>query len=795
MIFSFFRKAFLTFLFVFTFLIELFSQSSQRYTVSGYVKEQKSGELLPGISVTVVNKPLGTATNTYGFFSITLDASQDSLILEFQSIGYLSVKKSVLLKSNIALEILMPTEQESLKEVIVEAGKVSHTSEDPQMSKIDIPISNIKDIPALLGEKDVLKVMQLMPGVQKGSEGNSGIYVRGGGPDQNLIILDDAPVYNAFHLFGFFSLFNGDALKSVELTKGGFPARYGGRLSSVIDMNMKDGNKQKFGGSAGIGLISSRLMLEGPIVKNKSSFLISGRRTYIDILTRPLMPKDASGGYYFYDLNAKANYEFNNKNKLYLSGYFGKDKFFAKDNSFGETSEFGLQWGNATGTLRWNHQFNEKIFANTSLIFSNYKFEIYSEAKGKSENFRLSYSSGIRDFGLKYDLDYLPNPMHSIKAGFISTYHRFTPSALVLTGTSDFEFKNKVNVLESVESGLYLQDHFRPNPKLNILGGIRLSNFITTDKVYTFPEPRISGSYLLAKDFSFKASYALMNQYIHLLSNTGVGLPTDLWVPSTKNVAPQRSNQIAAGFARDFLGRNFSVSLEGYYKTMNNAIGYKEGASFLLLENPETQTRTSWENNITRGKAWSYGAELLVQRKFGKLTGWIGYTLSWTQFQFDSLNFGKKFYARYDRRHDISLVGIYKPNDKITLSFTWVYGTGNAITLPRSEYTATPHSGVPNNSSFNSGFDFNSRSVYDYGPKNSFRMAAFHRLDIGIQFHKELKWGGRRTWELSVYNAYSRMNPYFYFLSSEERNGFTEGVLKQISLFPFIPSISYNIKF
>lgn len=773
---------------------KLIGQVAKKYTISGYVKEQGSSELLIGITVSAPEKVAGTVTNTYGFYSLTLPES-DSVTIEITTLGYLPHVYRIALHQNTELDVFLAPQSSDLQEVVVEAGRISHLSEDPQMSKIDIPISQIKDIPALMGEKDVLKVIQLMPGVQKGGEGNSGIYVRGGGPDQNLIILDDAPVYNAFHLFGFFSLFNGDALKSVELTKGGFPAQYGGRLSSVIAMNMKEGNKEKIHGAAGIGLLSSRLTLEGPIVKNKSSFLVSARRTYFDILAKPFLPQEVRGGYYFYDLNAKVNYEFSKKNKIYLSGYFGKDKFFAGESINGNNNEFGLQWGNATGTFRWNHLFNEKLFANASVIFSNYKFEIYSEQKQNNEDFKLSYSSGIRDIGVKYDIDYLPSPKHTLKFGFISTYHRFTPSAVVLTGANDFDFQTKVNTLESQESGIYVQDIFKPMPKLTLQAGIRLSNFITTKKVYTYPEPRFSGSYMLGKDLSVKGSYALMNQYIHLLSNTGIGLPTDLWVPSTQNIAPQRSNQVAAGFAKDFIERNFSVSLEGYYKKMDNIIGYKEGASFLLIEDPAKQDANSWEKNITIGQGWSYGAEFLLQRKFGKLTGWVGYTLSWTQFQFDSLNFGKKYYARYDRRHDISVVGIYKLSEKVTFSMTWVFGTGNAITMPNATYSAPAHTGIPSNQKNPNQYMGYGNSVTDYGEKNSFRMAPYHRMDLGVQFHKQLSWGGTRTWEISVYNVYNRYNPYFYFISNDYANGSSVGKLKQITLFPFLPSFSYNIKF
>jgi hypothetical protein len=764
------------------------SATAQRYTVSGYVRESGSAELLIGVYVSVPGLNAGSVTNTYGFYSVTLPAS-DSLEIIFSSLGYQSVFRKIAFKQNIELNIDLMSDDNSLQEVVVVAERSEKVSDSPQMSTIDIPIQQIKDIPALFGEKDVLKVLQLMPGVQKGSEGNSGIYVRGGGPDQNLLILDDATVYNAFHLFGFFSLFNGDALKSVELIKGGFPARYGGRLSSVIEMNMKDGNKEKLHGQVGIGLLSTRFTLEGPILKKKSSFLISGRRSYIDALIGPFEPKQTKGGYYFYDLNAKLNYDFGRKNKVYLSGYFGKDKFYATDKTDGNDNEYGLHWGNATGTARWNHLFNEKTFANASFIFSNYQFGITEKTNDQGSQFNLDYRSSIRDFGVKYDVEYLPNPRHSIRAGFQSTYHRFTPSAVVIESSDIAEFKNKVTHIDVLESGLYVQDIVKLTEKITMNIGIRMSHFVTVGKTYINPEPRFSGAYKLRKGLALKISYARMNQYLHLLSNTGVGLPTDLWVPSTKNVVPERSQQIAAGIAKDFLEKNFALTIEGYYKKSDQVISYKEGASFLLINSndPNNANPLSWEQNITRGQGWSYGTEFLLQKKTGKLSGWIGYTLSWTQLQFDSLNFGKKYYARYDRRHDISVVSIYKPNDKITMSMTWVYGTGNAITLPQAQFTA-PEQNV------NMG-TFSDRFVNDYGTKNSFRMAPYHRMDIGIQFHKTMKWGGVRTWEISIYNVYDRKNPYFYYTATETQGTQQRLVLKQISIFPLLPSVSYNLKF
>ncbi|MBS9766808.1 MAG: TonB-dependent receptor, partial [Flavobacteriaceae bacterium] len=726
----------------------------------------------------------GTMTNNYGFYSITLP--KGSYKIYFSYIGYETVGKEIILDKDLSLNVEIEGSI-SLSEVVISAKKKEKLSQMSQMSKIEVPIVQIKEIPSLLGEKDVLKTLQLMPGVQSGTEGSSGIYVRGGGPDQNLIILDDAPVYNANHLFGFFSIFNGDALKSVSLTKGGFPARYGGRLSSVLEMNMKDGNKEKVSGELGIGLISSRLTLEAPIVKDKSSFLISGRRTYIDVLTKPLMKgEDEKVGYYFYDLNAKANYDFSDKDKLYISGYFGRDKF-----SFEEEDEYesGLSWGNATGTLRWNHLFGNKVFSNTSLIFSDYTFSIFDKQTSEDEKFELHYSSGIQDVGLKYDMQYNYSPKYLIRTGFSSTFHKFRPSAIVVkeefTGNGN-PFKRNIKTIKTVESGFYVENELKLWNKLRMNAGLRLSHYSHKDKSYVMPEPRFSASYSFTNDFSTKASYASMNQYVHLLSSTGINLPLDLWVPSTDKIKPQRSKQVALGFVKDFNRQNFSLSVEGYYKKMDDIIGYKPGASFLLMEDLESADEFSWEDTVMRGQGWSYGMEFLLQRKIGKLSGWIGYTLSWTQHQFDEDNGGKKYDARYDRRHDISVVSIYKLTDNITLSGTWVYGTGNAVNLPSAQYEPEFQ-----------GKSFSYKNRYralSYGNKNSFRMRAYHRLDLGIQFHKKRK-TYERTWEISVYNAYMRKNPFFYQINEGIVKDSKRNRLNQVSLFPIIPSISYNIKF
>ncbi len=772
-----------------------------KHTISGNIYEKGSKEHLPNVNITVIEKNITTTSNAYGFYSITLP--NGTYIIKFSFIGFESKIDTIVLNKNIDLDIDLTSNTE-LKEVIVKGEKKQKVSETPQMSNINIPVQAVKDIPALLGEKDVLKVIQLMPGVQKGSEGQSGIYVRGGGPDQNLIILDDAPVYNAFHLFGFFSLFNGDALKSIELIKGGFPARYGGRLSSVIDMQMKDGNKAKLKGEGGIGIIASRLVLEGPLLpkklKGKSSFLISGRSTYINLLMRPIIKATSQGmndgGYNFYDLNAKLNYEIDKNNKIYLSGYFGRDKFFFQENQPAPATGYfrgGFLWGNATGTLRWNHKYNSKWFSNTSLVFSDYKFEIFAKLKENTETFDLNFKSGIRDIGLKYDNDYIPNPKHHIKFGAITTYHQFRPSATIIKSSIDTsQNKRAISTIPTIESGIYIEDLWKVNNRLKLNPGLRFSLFHVNNTTYIKPEPRLSASYIIKTDLALKFSYALMNQYIHLLSNSGIGLPTDLWVPATSNIKPMQSQQVALGIAKDIEKPDLTITIEGYYKKMERIIAYKEGASFLSLNidpnNSQSNSSDSWESKIIQGQGWSYGTELFVQKKVGKFTGWIGYTLSWTQLQFDELNFGKKYYARYDRRHDLSIVGMYKINAEWKVSATFIYGTGQAITLPLQVYPLQSHTPLDKNGQ-PIGFWGNPTGQYQ-GAKNSARMEPYHRMDIAVQHTKKKKWG-ESTFEFSAYNVYSRYNPYFYYIDNVN-NAYT---LKKVALFPIVPTVTWNFKF
>jgi hypothetical protein len=781
--------AFLLALFSFLFPFCTIYAQTTKHVISGVIKEKGSGETLPGVAVMCDSLKTGVQTNAYGFYSITLPEGKHKI--KVSSLGFSKVEWKIDLRENVRMDVDLE-QGIQLKEVVINAEEKRKVSEESRMSVINIPIQQIKDIPALMGEKDVLKVIQLMPGVQKGSEGSSGIYVRGGGPDQNLIILDDATVYNAYHLFGFFSLFNGDALKSVELIKGGFPAEYGGRLSSVINMQMKEGNREKIHGEAGIGLISSRLVLEGPLLKNKASFLVSARRTYIDALIVPLMPKDQKGGYFFYDLNAKINWSPTDKDRLYLSGYFGKDKFYFNTKAPNYSMKGDLQWGNATGTLRWNHIYNSQWFSNTSVIFTNYQLGIGIKEEYDTNSFSLRFISAIRDYTLKHDFDFFPDNRHHVKIGASSILHRFQPSAVVLEGLGVPTNPIATKPIFTSESGIYMEDDWKVNARIKTNVGIRLSYYHVGNKGFLNPEPRISTRFILDENTSIKASYALMNQYLHLLSSTGISLPTDLWVPATNNVKPMRSQQFALGIARD-LPQGINLTIEGYYKKMEKVSFYKEGASFLLLNDPSGAEGISWEKNITQGQGWSYGGEFLLQKEKGNWSGWIGYTLSWTYVQFDSVNFGKKFFPRYDRRQDISVVNIYKFNDRIKLSCTWVYGTGNAITLPLARYSAAPHNPVAQDGYLQSYiYGPNTGFKNDYGEKNSFRMAAYHRLDIGVQFTKVKKYY-TRVFEFSLYNAYNRWNPFFYYVESGSDP--TKDRLMQITLFPILPSFSWSWKF
>ena len=770
-----------------TALLVLFFSStvlfSQKHTISGYVGDRKTQEKLIGAIIYDTKTKLGTTANTYGFYSLTLP--QDSVRLLISYVGFAAQYKSFLLDKDIVINIdLIPTNE--LQAIEIVANESERIEDRTRMSTINIPIEQIKKVPALLGEVDVLKVLQLLPGVKSGGEGTSGLYVRGGGPDQNLILLDGAPVYNASHLFGFFSTFNADAIKNVELTKGGFPARYGGRLSSVIDINMKEGNQRKYNVEGSIGLITSKILIEGPVWKDKTSFIFTARRTYIDKITRPIARLITRGsgdfGYYFYDLNFKINHKFSDKDRLFLSAYKGLDNFSI---STGESISGGigyggyLKWGNTLGSIRWNHVFNNKLFCNNSITYTKYSFGLGQEVTDYNQDTKQSsnYFSGINDVAAKINFDYMPNPNHYIKYGGNYIYHTFK------TGAQQFKtlgFDTNIDSLSgnpnifAHELSLYAEDDWKINEKLKINVGLHASGFAVQTNFYKSLQPRFSGRYLLPKNWSIKASYASMMQFIHLLSNSNIGLPTDLWVPATKLIKPQQSYQGAFGFAKSFKNNLFEFSVEGYYKEMKNIIDYLDGANFIGNSN-------NWEQKVAQGQGWSYGSEFLLQKKKGKLSGWIGYTLSWTNRQFTQINEGKIYPYKYDRRHDISIVAIYKISNKMDFAATWVYGTGNAISLPLQSY-ASAGASIPN---------LYTSNVQYYGAKNNYRMAPYHRMDVSINKHKKKKWG-KVTWSVGVYNLYSRQNPYFLYFST---NTAGKPQLKQVSLFPFIPSISYNFKF
>jgi len=770
---------------------------AQKLTISGTVKDAENGETLIGVNVFDKKNQKGAISNNFGFFSYSTFDSDVELV--FSYVGY----DPEFMKFNLAGDTLLTVELRPsglLREVVIEGERSDPIQESTQMGTIQIPLREIKNLPALMGEVDIFKVIQLLPGVQSGAEGASGLYVRGGSPDQNLVLLDGVPVYNASHLFGFFSVFNDGAINNVELIKGGFPARFGGRLSSVIDITMKEGNMREFQGEGSIGLIASKITLEGPIVKDKTSFLISGRRTYLDMIARPIIRNSSDGnedvGYFFYDLNAKVNHIFNKRNRLYLSYYGGEDVAYSNYRNSWERSEgtteskerAGLGWGNRIAAVRWNHIFNERLFANFTSTFTRYRFNVFSdyedvfspsqEGAPVRDFYTSKYFSGIRDVALKADFDFIPNPDHYIRWGGMWINHRFTPGVFASREDNSPEVIEGGTPSDSQEFSVYVEDDFSMGDRFKFNVGAHFSGLITESKTYTSFQPRLSLRYLLDEKSSLKFSYVQMAQFVHLLTNAGLGLPTDLWVPSTDRIGPQESWQLAAGYFKS-IGYGLEFSVEAYYKDMQGVVEYQDGASFL-------NTTSDWQDKVTSGAGRSYGMEVLLQKKTGKTTGWIGYTLSKTERRFDELNFGEWFPFRYDRRHDISLTAVHKLSDKIDLSGTWVFGTGNFITVPtqRYQYSDPFINGGQN--------QFNGNSIEYFESRNNFQMRSYHRLDLGINFNKEKKWG-TRTWNVSIYNVYSRLNPFYMDIGYNSET--QKNQLRQVSLFPIVPSVSYRFTF
>jgi len=806
---------------IFLFLIPGLSLFSQKLTVSGILTDAETGEFLIGASVYETVNYRGTSTNNYGYFSLKFDSAP--IEISFSYVGY-QVKKILVTSAadtviNVSLSPVL-----DIGEVTVTGNAATDRIMSTQMSKIDIPLQKMKRLPVLMGETDLIKALQLLPGVQSGMEGTSGLYVRGGGPDQNLILLDGVPVYNVNHLFGFFSVFNSDAIQNVSLIKGGFPARYGGRLSSVLDIRMKEGNMNEFHGEGSVGIISSKLTLEGPIKKGKTSFIISGRRTYADLLSLPfqmLRNKEDDrdnykstflAGYYFYDLNAKINHKFSDKSRLYFSIYSGKDKFYMKEKSKGYTDHSktnyiddsyknGLNWGNLTSVLRWNYLLSKDVFSNLALTVSDYQFEVVSDEKTHSiyggteynSETSISYKSGIRDYGIKWDVDFNRIQDHYIRMGAGNTYHIYRPGITLAYSDEnsdaaiDTTFGNKN--LYSNETYIYAEDDFSLGALLKFNVGVHFSNFYTEGKNYTSFEPRISSRLKLGESSSFKLSYTEMAQYIHLLTNNTIGLPTDLWVPATDKVKPQKAWQVAGGFS-SILSSKFELSIEAYYKDMKGLIEYKEGASFFNV-------MTDWFDKIESGNGKSVGLEVFLQKTSGKTTGWIGYTLSKSTRQFEHISQGQEYPYKYDQRHDISVVVNHRFNDRIDIGATWVFGSGTALSMAGNKYIPLSEIEEMIYPKYNYGyFKDHFRYVENHETRNSSRMPSYHRLDIGVNFTREKKWG-ERVFSFGAYNIYSRQNAFYLYVESEwdYYSGETENVLMQVSLFPIIPYIRYGFSF
>lgn len=768
------RQFFLLLFFSVISITSVFSQ--QRFTVSGYIRDADSGESLIGATV-IIKERSGVVgvSNAYGYYSVTLPSGNYNMIVQY--VGYAGQNQAIGLTKTVKADFALKKEVRNLSDVVVTGVRQNNNVTQTRMGLQKLGIKEINNVPVLFGERDVLKTIQLLPGIKASGEGNSGFNVRGGAADQNLILLDEATVYNASHLLGFFSVFNSDAIKDISIYKGNEPAEYGGRLSSVLDIRMNDGNNQKYHVNGGIGMISSRLGIEGPIVRDKGSFIISARRTYADMFLKLSNDTSMHGTkLYFYDMNLKANYKLDDRNRVYLSGYFGQDVF-------GYKKMFGFDWGNKTGTLRWNHLFSDQLFSNTSLICSDYSYRIKLNL---SAGDYINIISRIQDFGLKQDFDLFSSDETVRKFGFSSVYHRIVPGEI--TAGENYSISSLSNK-HAWENALYYSEKRAFSEKLSLEYGLRLSEFSlfgpgtfykfdaggnTVDSTrygtgnsvvsYLTFEPRATLSYQTGENSSVKASYARNSQNLHLLSNSTSGSPTDLWIPSSNNVKPEIADQISLGYYRNFYENEYEFSAEAYYKSLQHQIDYRNGAELSYSNEVESQ--------IIFGKGRAYGLEIFLKKKYGRLNGWLSYTLSRSERKFGEINDGEYYPARQDRTHDVSLVGMYTLNKRWSFSATWVYYTGNAVTFPCGKY------------------EIDGKTMYYYTKRNADRMPPYHRLDIGAT----KKINEHSSWTFSLYNAYGRNNAYMiYFRDKESDPTKTEAV--QITLFKFIPSISYNFNF
>lgn len=756
--------------------------AQKRYNISGTITDISTGETLIGASVKLQELPQsGSLSNSYGFYSI--GATEGRYVLISSYIGYKTYTDTITVDKNFVINIALQS-QAMLEEVVISTSRKNNKNiSSPQMGIEKLNMKQINQLPVVLGEQDVLKSITLMPGIKSSGEGNTGFYVRGGGSDQNLILLDEATVYNASHLLGFFSTFNSDAIKDVSIYKGGMPAEYGGRLSSVLDIKMNEGNNKKITVQGGIGMIASRIKVEGPIVKDKGSFMISARRTYADLFLKASSDTTINKStLFFYDVNAKANYRFNDNNAIYLSGYFGKDVLGLQD-------IFGTNWGNATGTVRFNHVFNSKLFSNTSFIYSKYNYVI--EGLDRADGFKAT--SKITDLNFKQDFNYYASYNHKLRFGIQAIRHDISPGDITTTASSSFNDKH-VEHRYGYEMAAYLSDEWKVNDKLSMIYGLRLSsmllvgpgtfskydmlgNTLISEKYktgevvqnYLNLEPRFSVSYMLDDQQSIKASYNRNTQNIHLLTNSTSASPTDLYVMSSKNIKPEIADQISTGYFRNFKDNTYELSVELYYKNLQNQIDYKDAAQLLVNQDVESQ--------LLYGVGRAYGTELFLKKRYGKFNGWLGYTLSKTERKFEGINDGRYYPATHDRTHDLSLVAIYKYNEKWTFSSNFVYGTGKAVTYPTGKY------------------NIGGNTTFSYSQRNAYRQPATHRLDLAATFEGAPGKYFQSSWTFGIYNVYANKDPYrIAFRDSKKIPNATEAVQTSIFGVP-IPSITWNFKF
>ncbi|MFT6937073.1 MAG: hypothetical protein ACJA1N_001373 [Saprospiraceae bacterium] len=749
---------------------------AQDFTLSGFMRDAATGEELLYATVLVKETGQGVTTNLYGFYSLTLP--KGDYTVQYSYLGMTTMEVQIALSVNIKQDIELSSGGINLDEIVIKAKKENENVTNTEVSTVTLSMKDAKLIPVLLGEQDILKTMQLLPGVSANSEGSSGFFVRGGDADQNLILLDEAPIYNASHLLGFFSVFNSDALKDVKLYKGGMPAEYGGRVSSVMDIRMKNGNMKEWKVSGGVGLISSRLTAEGPIQKDKGSVIVSARRTYADVLARPFLGDDFSDlSLYFYDLNFKANYKLGEKDRIYFSAYNGRDVF--------GTENFGFDWGNTTGTFRWNHLFSDKLFSNTTLIYSDYDYGFKVQAGGNA----ISLSSGIYDYNVKQDYNWYVNPKNSLRFGWQGIYHRLKPSQFTIEGSEgDGETLEEQKALEG---GFYIANEQKVSDRLSLNYGLRLSTFSNigayTEKTYdefdnvltetTYEdgdvyntyyglEPRLNATYLLNDVSSIKGSYNRNYQYLHLLSNSSSGTPTDFWIASSTLVKPQIADQIALGYFRNFKDNIYEFSVESYYKNLQNQVGFEDGGSAV--------NNTDIESDLIFGDGRTYGLEFYLKKKKGDFTGWISYTLAKSERQFTEVNNNSWFSARQDRTHDLSIVGMYQITPRLNASASFVYYTGDAVTFPIGKYFV------------------DGSLVNLYGDRNSERMPDYHRFDFGLTYILKDSDKFYSDLNLSIYNVYNRKNAYSIDFEIDD-NGQTQAT--QLALFGIVPSLTWNFNF